>query len=294
MLEHLPPPGDVIGDQLRAGTYVVPPAHELVLELLTPGDVLLDCGAHIGTLTIPAARAGARVVSVEANPTNADVLARNGEGLDVRVVRAAVGATSGTVDFLFDGAWGRIVKRGGTKVQSVTGRELDCTPDVVKLDVEGSEIEAFTGLAPILGHHPPIVFECNAYALALRNRSAGELRRAVEALGYRLFQIETERRLVETDSDVFQARSFVDLLAVVDLPDALRDWSILPRPTPEDVSYDVAAMSKDALVSTRRWLAAELATAPAELRVNARVVESIERLRSDEDRGVRKLAKKLR
>lgn len=295
---QLPPPGDVLGDQLRAGVYEVPPAHRLALELIDETSVVLDCGAHIGTFAVPAARKGAHVVAVEPNPTNVAALTANVLDGDVVVLEAAVGAGRGSVRFVDDGAWGRVVdrrQRGARAVRSIGATELievlGRPPDVVKIDVEGYELEAIEGLAPLLAARPPMVFECNAYALDLRGRTASALLRSVQDLGYRLYQIETLDRLVEKDDAVFQARCYVDCLAVAELPPRLSHWQVLPRPSPDSIAIDVLAQAHDPLPMVRRWLGRALAMAPPELHRHPDVAAGLDLLRHDPDRQVRRAAR---
>lgn len=296
----LPPAGDVLGDQIRQGSYEVAPAHRLVLDLLGPGTVLVDAGAHIGTLSTPAAARGATVVAVEPNPVNAALLRSNTAGQDVTVVEAALGAIPGTVSFLADGAWGRVVDgtaAGAATVQVVTGRELlgvlGRPPDVVKLDVEGFEIEAIAGMAPLLTHRPPLIFESNAYALALRGRSTAELLGSVERLGYSIYRIEPEGRLVTIDAALHQGLAYIDCVGLVDVPESLVDWRVLPRPTADAVAVEVAAQARDRLVDLRRWVVSSLAGAPDDVRCHPRTLAALAMLRRDPDRRVRWAARRL-
>ena len=295
----LPPAGDVLGDQIRRGTYEVAPAHRLVLDLVGPGALLVDAGAHIGTLSAAAGARGATVVAVEPNPVNAALLRANTAPYDVTVVEAVLGQTAGTVSFLADGAWGRVVDdkaEGAVTRPVVTGRELLGTlgrpPDVVKLDVEGYEVEALEGLAPLLTGHPPMVFECNAYALALRGLRVEQLTRAVEELGYEVFRIDPPDRLSPAGTATFQTRSWIDCLAVAGpLPDHA-SRVVTARPGVEDIAADVAVQARDPDAPTRAWLAGALAGAPTDVRADQRVEGALRALSVDRDRRVRRAAKR--
>ncbi|MBW8825699.1 MAG: FkbM family methyltransferase [Acidobacteria bacterium] len=295
----VPSHGDVVADQLLSGAYELPPAHALVLDLLPAGGLLLDVGAHLGTLVVPAARGGATVVAVEPNPTNASLLRANTSGLDVRVVEAAAGARPGTLPFLPDGPWGRITRRrqrGTIDVDVVSGAELlpvlGRPADVVKLDVEGSEVEVLAGLAPVLAHRPPLIFECNAYALALRSVPVERLTRAVEALGYEVFRIDPPNRLLPAGSATFQARSWIDCLAVAGGPPTGTPWVVGPRPSAGDIVDDIVVQARDPHAGTRVWLATALAGAPSEVLGDARVTEALRALAADSERRVRRAAKR--
>jgi FkbM family methyltransferase len=300
---ELPVRGDPLASLIADGDYEVPTAHAIVLDMLSPGGgLLLDVGAHLGTLAVPAALLGSRVVAVEANPHNAAILRANGAGLPLEVVEAAAGDDgSASVRFLPDGPYGRIVRRGrgSIEVPIVTGaqllRRLGGAPDIVKIDVEGSEIEVLRGLAPVLAHRPPLVFEANAYALDLRGRHVDDLHRAVEAMGYEIYRIEPDL-LVPVGSTTFQARSWIDCLAVpAGVPvGTLTSLPIGTRPTAGDIAGDVFVGAREPLSTTRAWLAAALAGAPDDLHADPRVVEALELLADDPDRAVRRAAHRTR
>lgn len=69
-----PDEADVLGDFVLAGTYTPAEPILLTLGLVSAGSVLLDVGAYLGTLSLPAAASGASVIAVEAAPTNLEHL----------------------------------------------------------------------------------------------------------------------------------------------------------------------------------------------------------------------------
>src|SRR5262245_9168565 len=83
----------------------------LLLDLMRPGDTVLDLGGHIGTFSLAAAALGCRVVCVEAAPVYAALLRASGarNGFDRMVVVQAVATDQeGTVQFLPNGPWGTV------------------------------------------------------------------------------------------------------------------------------------------------------------------------------------------
>ncbi len=296
--------GDVLAGQLRAGTYRPPDAHRLLLALAGPGSVVLDVGAHLGTLSLAAAAAGARVLAVEASPLNAACLARSAEltGLSaaspgepgVRVVHAAAGPEAGSVPFLPDGAWGRVVaagQPGALEVPVVTGADLaprlGGPADVVKVDVEGYEIEVLRGLGPVLGHRPPLVFESNGYALDLLGTDAQALQRAVEDLGYAVHRIDADG-LVPIGSHVLQTRSWIDCVALAPgpPPPELAPWPVRGPLTADDVGGDAVTEARDPHPGVRRWVAVTLRMAPPDLLRRADVAAALDALAADDDPDV--------
>jgi FkbM family methyltransferase len=130
---------------------------DALMQELRPGDNFADVGANIGIYTIAAARRGARVTSYEPNPETAVLLRRNvalnGVSDRVTIHEVAVAATPGTLPFKSEGTlnWAaRVDWAGGFDVQAAT---LEGSFDVVKIDVEGYELEVLKGAAPLLADH---------------------------------------------------------------------------------------------------------------------------------------------
>jgi len=123
------------------------------------GDTFFDVGANIGTVTIAIAMTGAECLAFEPAPANAARLAENAElnrlG-NVTVIEAAMWSDGGTVALRVDGAEGagrsRVVDAGDAKAIEVPATTLDrfagggaAAPDLLKIDVEGAELEVLRG-----------------------------------------------------------------------------------------------------------------------------------------------------
>jgi FkbM family methyltransferase len=139
-----------------------------ICSLLKPGDVVLDCGANLGAVTLPLARTGATVHAFEPDPYAFDQLSRTMAGFDnVTLYNAAVGVGSGEIQLMraenfADNPRGASVKStivsGGRKIDEGGGTTIDVDlvslPDFlswlyeaqgqiafVKMDIEGAELD---------------------------------------------------------------------------------------------------------------------------------------------------------
>lgn len=134
-------------EQVFGGAYA--------LDLPVEPRLILDLGANVGYASVDLALRYpmARVVAVEPEPSNAALLRRNVAALGrVEVVEAAVWPRTEPVA-LEDpgkGKWGMRVRAGGSGVvRAVTIPELLANAgaeraDLVKIDIEGSELDLFS------------------------------------------------------------------------------------------------------------------------------------------------------
>jgi FkbM family methyltransferase len=128
-----------------------------VLHYLRPGDVFYDVGANVGSYSMLAAVAGARVHAFEPSPGTASILRRNIDAnrLDGRVVvhECALGSESGeaimsretdtTNHILAEGEAAGCTDR--VAVQTLDSIFDDQFSSIVKIDVEGFESEVLKG-----------------------------------------------------------------------------------------------------------------------------------------------------
>lgn len=170
-----------------------------VRQHLRPGDYAVDVGANIGYFSLLAAsRVGAtgKVIAIEPVPRALSILHRNVQenGLQavIHVKPLAVGHQSGSVD-IFEGPAENL--GGSTRIPTGLGFggcttvPLAPTCDVlsseewqrvrlVKIDVEGDELDVLRGLAPVLPQLAPgaaVVLELNPAWLRFREQNVSEV-----------------------------------------------------------------------------------------------------------------------
>jgi len=188
------------------------PHFSLLQRLLKPGDRVLDLGAHIGLVSLAAAKIGCEVLAVEACPRNAALLrasARCNGFHRLRIVHAAIGDRTGTASFSPHGPFGHVYSpvtdMPRIEVPAVRGDDLLAEVgwervDFIKLDVEGSEIAALRGLENLLTRAaaPPILYELNRATLEFYGQQPQELWDCLSQLGY-------QHQAVEPPHEVWRA-----------------------------------------------------------------------------------------
>jgi FkbM family methyltransferase len=180
---------------------------EALVRLVTPGDTVIDAGANIGYMTVlAAALAGSagRVYAFEPHPTLFQTLSRNverrrrpGSASDVRLYDAALGASVGRARLVvpdgFESNDGLAsVRRDAGDVAGAIDVAMTTIDDavgptsvgVLKLDVEGYELEVLDGAASALRRRAirHIVFEDHG------GPDSAVVRR-LESHGYRVYAI---------------------------------------------------------------------------------------------------------
>lgn len=170
-------------------------------QLVRPGQVVYDIGAHVGYYSLLAAclvGPAGRVLAFEPNPRNLAYLHRHiqiNAIHNVTVVEAAISSYTGQADLAPgpDSSMGRLAVPGAESVpvraltlDSVLLKDGYPPPQVIKIDVEGSELEVLRGAQQTLLQYYPTLF------LATHSR---ELRVAccdwLQTAGYRLQVIDS-------------------------------------------------------------------------------------------------------
>jgi len=157
---------------------------EFFAQLVSPGDLCFDIGANVGQ-TIEALRAcDASVVALEPNPNCLKALRHQfARDPKVTLVTKAVGDRPGKAALHFSGTAATASLRGDwnrhddqtVEVETVTLDQLIAihgAPKLLKVDVEGFELEVFLGLGRAV---PVVYFEMHAREIAVVGRILARL-----------------------------------------------------------------------------------------------------------------------
>lgn len=135
----------------------------LMRSFLRLGAAAIDVGANIGDLTLPLSsmvgRAG-RIYAIESNPGTFNILCANlalNEVLNVKPINAFV-ATSDQVDTA--GPWGKYSYVGTTWQSTfiaIDDLSLESC-DLIKIDVDGKELEVLKSAEMMIEAHRPILY----------------------------------------------------------------------------------------------------------------------------------------
>jgi FkbM family methyltransferase len=167
------------------------------LDQVRPGDTVVDVGANLGMYAIAAAKRGARVIAVEPDPANIRHIRRNARWnrAEVRIVEALAGAGNGTAPMALRGSpvsgnvdmyLGPTTRYSVAPVLSLDALLKDEPVDLLKIDVEGAEIDVLRGAERTLRQKRPraILIEVHPPAFALLGQSVADLTLLLDAARY--------------------------------------------------------------------------------------------------------------
>lgn len=219
------------------GVDTYEPDVQLALQfLLKPGNIFIDCGANVGFFSVQAAQLvgnTGNVIAIEANPLTYSFLKRNLVANKFGVpVNCAVTTQIGEVELFMPNDGGDVyssLKQGGLlqgkSVQSfkVQGRSLDevvlelALPrvDVVKIDVEGAELEVLCSSNHLLSNLRPIfITEYSSKTWPGFGSTPEDLQALINKYDYKLnlFDFHT-KGLVPLPEGIWQS-SYVNLVLV--------------------------------------------------------------------------------
>ncbi len=135
----------------------------LFCAAITPGSVVLDIGANVGIYTLLAAKRGAKVIAVEADPCNVEILRHHVHlnGFDDRVTilhMAASNREHALTLFRSPGNSGHSNLFDGVSPVEIPGKTIDSLGlppiDVCKIDIEGAEMIALAGMQDSISKSP--------------------------------------------------------------------------------------------------------------------------------------------
>ncbi|MQA92085.1 MAG: FkbM family methyltransferase [Gemmatimonas sp.] len=157
------------GSRFISGTYE-PYKTRVFLDVIRPGEVTVDVGAHVGYYVALAAKlvgAEGKVVAFEPRPLNLRFLKQHvcANHLDnVEIVEAGVADRSGTAKFDtgFGTGTGRLAEGGDLTVPTVSLDDFFHRGDLsrvgfLKIDVEGGEVDVLNGGAEMIRDQLPVI-----------------------------------------------------------------------------------------------------------------------------------------
>jgi FkbM family methyltransferase len=177
-----------------AGDYERP-IQEVLASMVRPGDVCYDVGANLGFFSALLGRLAGEagmVYAFEPVPKNASAVERNAalNGLqNIKVMKIALSNRSGTQELLLaQHVGGAVLKSVGTPPPDPAGSVMVETasvdrlieqghlrpPDIVKIDVEGAEMEVLYGMEIVLRDWAPTLI------LELDDETAAGCERKIE------------------------------------------------------------------------------------------------------------------
>lgn len=188
----------------------------VIARFVRPGMTIFDVGANAGFYTLAFARLvgpQGRVWAFEPLAGKADYLLRHiriNRLANAGVIQAAVGERQGIVSLHVeeDGSMGSIATAGSYKVPVVSLDELTAdgtvpVPDVIKMDIEGSESAALKGALSMLNEKRPLVL------LALHGETQRrECERILRASNYRIYYLDGREHLAGeplVDDEIYAA-----------------------------------------------------------------------------------------
>lgn len=168
--------GDYVGLQIAEHGFYEEPLVKRFVSLLTPETTLFDIGAHIGQYSLVASKLVAYVHAFEPTPDTFSLLQQNvtmNRLHNVAVNNIALSDKAGKAELFLaspanPGANSLCRSQGGKRVQVVC-RTLDeyvaernippNTPIVLKIDVEGAEMQVLRGAEHVLERRPTMLIE---------------------------------------------------------------------------------------------------------------------------------------
>jgi FkbM family methyltransferase len=192
-------------------------AYRVFAKEVRPGDVVYDIGAHFGTYSIIAARAGGpttRVIAYEPCDLTRRYLEQhlrwNGAERQVTVRPVCVGRTTGDATFYVnpsrpEGTNGLLPYEDfvETHVSMTTldreVEQLGLTPALLKIDVEGAELDVLVGATFVLSmHRPRILLSLHPQRLAQIGLTCDAVLQWLVARGYacRVISEDQERHVL--------------------------------------------------------------------------------------------------
>lgn len=187
------------------------------LRRLNLDSKVLDIGANIGLYSLSSSAMGFDTLAVEMVYENCQILEiskkyNNFSNLDI--LNYAVGQKSGLVKYEGYAAWATTTTDPNA-LSSSPGRSLDDFQDhkirIIKMDIEGSEMEALQSGASFLdSSEVDFIVEVNILTCGNHGYSASRIFAIFENYGFRSYRIVSENKLWRWTGELFQEIVYQD------------------------------------------------------------------------------------
>src|SRR3989344_8344175 len=236
---------------LESGIYPHERLFKLARTFVNKKSIVIDAGAHIGTFAIPIASKVGKVIAFEPSIEAFTLLSRNVQEnrVSIRAVHKALGNKTGSGTLVVrntSNAGANTLIEGGDIPITTLDSEV-AHADLIKIDVEGMELDVLIGGSKLIERARPVVlFEVNVSQLRAHGTSPRELERFFTERTYRLYF------LIEQTNKLARVRSTTLLTALI----APRAWLLFDESAPFDL---VAIPQERALPFPRASFIAALA-----------------------------------
>jgi FkbM family methyltransferase len=193
---------DPISEDARNGLVDI---NEELKGFFPKNSIFMDIGANIGAFCLSYAADGWTGYAIEASSNNANILRASImlNDFDIVLCEKAVYDKTGDIYFFQSGPYG-FVKNSVTqgnyeKIECICLDDYKDTIlkdithiDLIKMDIEGSELAAIRGMKKFLQNinYPPIFMERNLHCLNWQNETSVSFFREMNMLGYRPYCLE--------------------------------------------------------------------------------------------------------
>lgn len=193
----------VVDAGMRQAQYDAIASRAIVATVLGRSSTYVDVGTNRGQWLADACRCApdATHLAFEPIPELCAEIAARFPDVDLRA--AALAAEPGEAKFCrylnLDG-WSGLRRRSeisdecrwiDVRVARLDDELGDVVPALIKIDVEGAEVDVLLGGQTTLAEHrPPVVFEHQMSATALYERTSEQLWELLDGLGYRIFDLQ--------------------------------------------------------------------------------------------------------
>jgi len=192
------------------GTYELP-LQQALAQYLKAGDTFYDIGANIGFFTVIGAKlvgSSGRVYAFEPGADNATLVQRNiklNHFSQVTVLEKAVSSAMGKGELLLaEYSGGHTLSTAGTPpdlkgaitvdlvtIDELLAQQIITPPDVVKIDVEGAELDVLRGMTQTIQQYKPtIIYEVDDGDQELFKRKSQDVEDFMRSIGYQIEILE--------------------------------------------------------------------------------------------------------